>query len=258
MEYAATDNSGGFTGDYTLGTPMVEFNKKGLEQQVVQLSLMALFQNTFEDGMPAPINATLSSNLVIDLYGEVDTRTDGDLRGKKTQDRSIFVPGVVSDGVLPPDYADGRFRSPGNGSDHFTAVLRTVQRDGAKRASDRDGRLRTFVMLSDDQTQEFVLHAPFLAPEGSSIEPPPDPFLGDYLEFMRSYRICFLDWLRNEGAGGRSESQRAFARLLVLLARGARNLDVAVEQVYEAPLSDGSASSDSLEGRFLEWLGGGG
>ena len=59
----------------------------------VASAMRALLDHWFGDRMSPAFNAGIASNLVIDVFGEVDTRTDGDLRARETQARSMFVPG---------------------------------------------------------------------------------------------------------------------------------------------------------------------
>lgn len=260
LEFAAAEGEEGeeqgFTGDYTRGTPMTHFADKGLRQQVVQLALRALFNNLFGDRISPTFSAGFSSLLVVDLYGLCDTRTDGDLRPGKTQARSVFVSGGASGGgALPPDYADGRFRSPNHGSDYFIPVLRMVQKHGAKRARNKADKHRSFVIMDDDEKEEFLLQAPVLHFSAEkSVHPPTEEFRGDLLEFLRAYRICFVHWLRTVAEGSAGKSNRAFAEFLSVLASPDGTVDKAVELVYDQPLSNEAVSKSCLEGRFLRWL----
>lgn len=246
----------GFTGDYTRGDPMTAFNVKGLEQQVVQLAMRAVFSNLFGDRVSPTFSAGFSSLLVIDLYGECDTRTDGDLRPGKSQARSAFVAGGASGGgALPPNYADGRFRSPNHGSDFFLPILRIVQKAGAKRVRNKVDKHRSFVIFDDDEVEEFLLTAPVLHFSAEkTIHPPGEEFKGDLIEFLRAYRISFVHWLRNIAEGSEAKSNRAFAQFLSILASKDGTLDLALEQVYEKPLSDEEVSKSCLEGEFLRFL----
>ncbi len=262
LEFAAAASASGggekqgYSGDYRKSIPMSHFNSEGLEQQLVQLSLRGLISNLFGDRISPSFAAGLSSVLVIDIYGEVDTRTDGDLRGKKTQERSVFVPGGNPDGgTLPPDYADGRFRSPKHGADFFIPILRKVQSDGGKEVRDKADKHRSFHILNDEETEEWLLQAPLLHfSTEKRLHAPKQEFIGDMLEFLRSYRICFMHWLRDNAKGSKTKSRPEFVRFLSALAEPEGTLERALEEVYERPLSDEGATKASLEGQFLHWL----
>ena len=79
----------------------------GMQQQIAQLAGNAMIDNLFGDKIPPSLAGALSVNLVIDVYGECNTRVDGDLRARRMAAREFFVPGGASEGgVLPPNLAD--------------------------------------------------------------------------------------------------------------------------------------------------------
>jgi len=242
-----------FNGDYTAGDPMERYNKTGLEQQVVQLGMNALFDNYYGDRLSPDIGSGMASNIVIDIYGEVDTRTDGDLRARSTQAREVFVPGAnVADGSLGANYADGRFRSPDNGSDRFVKALRLTQKAGARNARSKSDKFRSFELLTDDESDDFTFLAPCFDPSAAKQNPPGEAFQGDLLEFLRAYRICFLSWMRDHGANKKNASRESFAQLLVEL--GKVNFGEACQKAYGSAMSSEDLGKSTLEGEFLRWL----
>jgi hypothetical protein len=233
--------------DYATGMRMDTRTATGLEQQIVQLATNSMLANYFGDSIPPTLAGGLAVNLVIDVYGECNTRADGDLRARRTSAREVFVPGGnPNGGILPPNLADSRWRAE-QGSDNFVAAL--------KRAMPNGKRGPFLFTLQDERGRRGMeVHAPFLG-SGASASPLGDDYYGDQLEFLRSYRCCFLSWLKESGAGKSSRSADAFASLLRSLAAGSsETLEETLAQVYGAPLSAGMPTDDDLEGRFLLWL----
>ena len=193
----------------------------------------------------------LANILVIDVFGQVDTRNDGDQRAKMTEEVSVFVPGALGDGTMPAVSADSRWRAD-QGADYFVRVLFQSQKDGSNEAESRALKLATFPMVADDKVKEFTVHAPFL---GSAAMVPEEEFLGDYIEFLRAYRVAFLYWLRAESQGSDKKSAAAFAELLAGLARDETTplIDL-LQDVYKKPLSSETFDKKTLEGEFLGWL----
>ena len=232
-------------------------NPKALEEHVAQLGARSLLDRVYADLLDSALAAGLANELVIELYGEVDTRTDGDLRARATQERSVFVPGAASDGFLPPDSAETRWRA-GHGADHFVSVLAQSQEQGKGSAREPWEKKTGFQLQSDDGAETVVIHAPFLGSEGSL--PPSAKFRGDHAEFIRAYTIAFLHWLRNEENNARKTAQQQFGSVLksLALAGNAAELPELIVQVYEMPLSAENGEElyrfPTLEGRFLEWL----
>jgi hypothetical protein len=232
-------------------------NENGLEQQLAQLAFGSLVLSRFGNRIDPDFSLALCNNLVVDAFGEVDTRTDGDLRPKTTQAVSMFVPGGNSaGGTLPTNYADGRFRSPDHGKDRFVRVLRVVQLQGSKDARSPYEKIASFQLQDDAEKAKMVIRGPFMDPAAQAMQPVPSRFEGDLLELLRSYRVCFLHWLRNESMDKQSTSRARFSKLLQQLAgpEAPAGPADAVRAVYDAPLSDPKASQSSLEGRFLRWL----
>ena len=237
------------------GVAMDGKNPKGLEEQVIQLALGSLAMAWIEDRMDSEFLVSLCNNLVIEMYGEVDTRSDGDLRPRSAPPRSTFVPGGQSfGGSLPPNSAENPWRG-GRGSDHFIRVLRNSQKLGGRDVGDKKV-VHAFRILSDDTVKRFAAKAPFLGSAAASTELPPGDFRGDWLELTRCYRIAFVHWLREHGAGKKIESRLRFGELLALAANReeAAGFAASFERVYGKPMSASPPAESDLEGSFLAWL----
>ncbi len=238
--------------DYTSGTPMDEL----LQQQVAQLGMNSLFSAHYKERVPGAFIAGLSMNLVIDAYGSVQTRVDGDTRSKVTQKRDVFVAGGASEGgFLAKNSAETKWRENG-GRDHFITTLRAAQEDGAKIAKDQKNKLACFAIRSDDGGEKWPAVAPFFDASGT----PPNPaakFQGDFAEFLRAYKSAFIYWLQTKSQGPEKPSREKFALLLKKLSDPnlATDFEGVFKDVYEgASLSGSDADKESLEGKFLVWL----
>ncbi|MEM7308983.1 MAG: hypothetical protein AAF682_20030 [Planctomycetota bacterium] len=250
LEFSADDPE-----HFELGTPMDERNPKGLEQQVTQLAFASLSLAVFDNRIDPDFSMSLCNNLVIDLYGQVDTRTDGDLRPRSAPPRKVFVPGGLSQGgSLPTNSAESPWRAT-LGSDYFVGVLRDAQKKGAKEAGERKAIAR-FRIFADDGTTTFVAKPPFFGEAASDTIVPGASFTGDWLELQRTYRVAFCHWLRGHGAGKEKASKAAFGEFLTRLADAGEEADFAalLEEVYRTPISRSDPGKDDLEGRFLTWL----
>ncbi len=252
LEYAATPD-----GDYSKGISVGERNPAALKQLVAQVASRALLGRLYSDGLDPALCSGMANALVIDLYGEIDTRIDGDVRTRSTQGSSAFVPGGNPDGgVLPPISAESRWRET-RGKDHFVRILSQVQKQSGKKAPSRAEKLARFELQSDDGAKRELVTAPFLGPNAKK---PGEEVFGDYLELVRCYGVAFLQWLRIEGASQPAESGARFAELLRTLGRGAKteNLPDILHEIYGQPLSGPSVHAlfdgATLEGRFLAWL----
>lgn len=235
------------------GLSMTAKNPTGLEQHVAQLATRSLFEAWFGDRMEPMLAAGLANSMVIDVFGEVDTRTDGDLRSREKLARSVFIPGGNSNGgTLPAQDANSRWRE-GMGKDHFVKALRQAQKAGAKEAKERTNAC--FLLIADDEVELTTVCAPFFAAEAAATGPP-DAFAGDYVEFLRAYRAAFLYWMRDHAEGPTKKSRDRFATFLRTLAAAPEGtaMTAVVGSAYEAPLSAAELDKGSLEGRFLAWL----
>lgn len=236
------------TENYERSISMTQKNKRALAEHVVQLGTRTLLERL---GVPSLFAVALANNMTIELFGEVDTRNDGDTSARKVDAVSIFVPGALSDGVLPPANADSRWRKD-KGEDWFIPALRKGQKDGAKQARSK-WQKKILFSLEGENRDKHTVSAPFFGP-GS--EAPPPEFLADYTEFLRAYRSGFLHWLRQDGVEGDEEaSLRAFGDFLSAIATAAEpDLGAALGAVYPLPLSKEKIDDETLEGRFLDWL----
>ncbi len=229
----------------------------GTQQQVLQLATGALIEAWYGERMAIAMTAGISLNLVVEVFGECNTRIDGDLRARKTEAFEVFVPGGLSEGgVLPAMPADTRWREF-QGKHHFTSHLSRAQKDGKDDMKREGGGNTHFRLLGDNQGQTMVVSAPFLGSSAVERDKPGTVFEPDWLEFVRAYRACFLHWLRTEGAGKEKESAAAYARLFQGLS-GAKTVDeieAVWASVYEVTgLSSPEVGKDTLEGAFLIWL----
>jgi hypothetical protein len=236
------------------GLPMNVRNERGLEEQIAQLAFGSLVLQRFGNRIDPDFSNALCNNLVIDQYGEVDTRSDGDLRPRTAPPRKVFVPGGLSEGgVLPPNDADSPWRAT-RGADRFLAVLAQAQALGAKEAGDKK-TLNAFLLHADDGVATCIVRAPFFGAAAASTTPPPETFRGDWLELQRAYRVAFCHWL-HEQAAGKAGSPKAFAAVLARLAPESEEIDFAaeLEAAFGAPVSAAPPGPEDLEGRFLGWL----
>jgi hypothetical protein len=232
-------------------------NPAALGQLVAQVATRALFARLYPGGLDPALGSAMANALVIDLYGELDTRIDGDVRTRSSQGRSVFVPGGNPDGgALPATSAENRWRGT-KGKDHFVGVLAQVQKQSGKRGATRPEKLTRFELVADDGSRRELVQAPFLGP--SAVRPGPE-LLPDYLELLRCYGVAFLHWLRLEGAGKPAASAARFGEFLRALGRGdsATAPPRVLQELYGQPLSAAAAEelfdTPTLEGRFLAWL----
>ncbi len=230
-------------------------NARATEQQVLHLALRTMCDTLYGDRLDGALASALGNLMVIEQFGEVDTRTDGDLGARRSDARSVFIPGAPSQGgFLPPARADSPWREE-QGADWFVKPLQQSLEAGSGMVRERSLRHRTFRLALDALGLEQPVSGPFLGPNG--LEPRLVPGLeGDWQEFTRSYRTCFVHWLRTEAGGRGKQSSARFAAFLAALGDPAQDESALglVESVYGAPLSDAECSDGSLEGRFLVWL----
>jgi len=232
-------------------------NPKALRELVAQVASRALLARLSHSELDPGLAAALANAMVIDLYDELDTRIDGDVRARSSQGRSEFVPGGnPNGGFLPPTSAENRWRTS-KGKDHFLVALGVALKQGAHGGSSKLERQGTFELLSDDGKKTARVSAPFLGPGGKA---PDAAVLPDYLELVRCYGIGFLHWLRTRESGNEAASAKRFADFLRLLAHDtkAAELPGLFQQAYGEPLSATKGAElfegSTLEGRFLSWL----
>jgi len=241
------DNGSG--DDYTQGIRMTSRNPHALEEHLTQLTSRSLFEGAFGERLDPILAAGLANVLVIDIFGEVDTRTDGDLRARVTQGRSVFVPGGNSSGgVLPPVSADNRWRA-NKGAGYFVKELKNAQKQGAKGGD----KLRGF-KIEGESSASVTIQAPILGPDAFPDDQVPAGCRADYVEFLRAYRCAFLYWLRSHAAG--RESPQRFGETLARLnsPEGPRDFPSVLQEMYGAPMTSPEPGTDDLEGQFLAWL----
>jgi hypothetical protein len=244
--------------DWTRGLALDFKEKTGLEQHVAQRGLYSLMANYFGGEVSQAFTSALAMALVIDLFGEDNTRFEGDLRGSSEPATEVFVPGGNSTGGILGSDLEGRFRET-KGGDYFVRSLRHAQKQGAESGSSARARLGSFLLMADDKVERWSVTAPFLGSPAKAAVPPAERFLSDYQELYRAYKTCFVHWLRTEGGKNSADSAERFARLLARLFEcpSEEAFEAQFPKVYDgAPFSDAELGEGSLEGRFLRWLGG--
>lgn len=252
LEYAA---AGHLPEDYSSGEALNKSDPQVMEQQVVQLSIQRVFEQLYGEGVPPAFSSGLAMNLVIDQFGEINTRVDGDLRGRSAARREVFVPGGASNGgFLPKSSAETRWRED-HGKDRFVRVLRHAQKEGDGLDQELKNRAAGFAIRSDAGGEVHAVAAPFLGAAAAEGGAPPEAFLGDFAEMLRGYKCAFIGWLQTKSGGAEKASREKFAQLIERLADPGLEFESAFQAVYDgAPLSDAEAGKDSLEGQFLLWL----
>ena len=253
MQYASP---GGSPQQYEASMDMSSRTATGLEQQIVQLSTNSLIDNYYGAKIPPTLAGGLAINLVVDLFGECNTRADGDLSERRTEAVEVFIPGGnPTGGFLGTQMADSRWRT-NQGADRFARVLRGSQKDGAGEVRKGKDKLRYFEIQNEAGSEKKILEAPFLGSAAKARELPAS-FTGDELEFLRAYRCAFVWWLQNESLGGK-KSKQAFARFLIDAAQieDASAVEPLLATVFDdTPLSTPELDrKGELEGRFLYWL----
>ena len=252
LEYAAPGHP---PEDYTSGEPLGKRDPKVLGEQVVQLSMLRVFAQLYGERVPEAFASGLAMNLVIDQFGEINTRVDGDLRGRSASRRDVFVPGGASDGgFLPKNSAETRWRED-HGKDRFVRVLRQSQKEGEGLDKALENKVAGFAIRSDKGGELHPVAAPFLGAAAGERKAPPDEFQGDFAEMMRAYKCSFIFWLKTKGATAEKASREKFAVLLEKLADPNVEFEATFQAGYDgAALSDPQAGKESLEGKFLIWL----
>jgi hypothetical protein len=177
----------------------------------------------------------------------------------------MFVPGGnANGGVLPMQSAESRWRAK-QASDRFEAVLRQAFKSAShlKEKADktaggaRPSKLGRLVLLGDNQGSEDVVRGPFLGSAAAQSTLPGQEFLGDYAEFLRAYRTCFVHWLRTQSADNAKQSAARFGMFLRDLAHAddAGAIEAMVSKDFGgAALSSATLDAATLEGRFVRWL----
>jgi hypothetical protein len=263
VKFLALEYGGG--ADWTIGVSMHRRSKTDREQQVVQLAVLSMLDNYYGDRIPPALAGALAVNLVVDLFGECNTRVDGDLRERRAAAVEMFVPAAnANGGELPMQSAESRWRA-NQTSDRFEAVLRHAFKSGSLREEETDEtaggacprKLGRLVLLGDYQGSEDVVRGPFLGSAAAQSALPEQEFLGDYAEFLRAYGTCFVHWLRTQSAGNAERSAARFGTFLRDLAQAddARAVEAVMTKDFGgAALSSATLDAATLEGRFVRWL----
>jgi len=251
-------------GDITVGINMNAKEETGQLQHVVQASTELLLDFYYEKTLPQELSNGLAMCMVIALYDGNNVRAGGGSQGSQSGATSRFVRGGRSTGgKLAATSAESRWRKS-KGKDHFLAVLRMAQKEGAKDSAKAWGKKRDktafFTLKLDKGDTGYVVKGPFLDAEAKG-EPIPEEYSDEFMEFFRAYRCALTYWLMNEASAleGKAtpvELLRRFFRTLASSSTG-KPMNVfgkAVEEVYGRPFSVSSAGEGSLERSFLEWI----
>lgn len=248
--------------DYRRGLRLDAREKTGLLQHVLHHAMTLLTARYFATALDPTLEAGLGTMIVIDMLGENNSRVGGATSGDSTPPRSKFVRGGQSSGgKLPQVSADTRWRAE-KGKDYFEDVLRRELKSGMKEASQQhlDTRKASFALESaTDPRSRLVVTAPFLGDAPGTPTIPPE-YTDDSAEFFRAYSCAFARWLRDrlrKTPSGR-DAREAFADLLTRAVPGAEagtRFEQLVQDVYGLPLTSSSEGEDSLEARFLKFLG---
>lgn len=266
LEYAPW---GGFDPSFKGSQPMEKIGETVLAQHVVQQATLAMLETGQPYATEGHFDQAIALNMMIATCGEAATIENSGAvgtTGAQTAPYERFVPGGNSEGgVLPAQEADSLDQvienhwRKGRGKDYFRASLRNGQKDGAKEVKDKSkDQLAHFLLRGGQSGSKHLVHAPFFGPHAKDQEYPPGPFIIDYAEFFRAYKTAFAHWLQNWGDPTSPEASRTkFRELMADL--GKRTTDVPADEFiakhYGLPLSGKDGSSDSLEWRFLKWIG---
>jgi hypothetical protein len=264
--------------EFKNGLSMNKFEETGIQQHVIQQAMQALMWHCCGDGDSTYLQQSVALNLAIAVCGEANALEGNSghaTTGASTAPYEMFVPGGLSTGgTLPPIPAapldslkENQWRI-GRGADHFAGPLREGMKNGQKQLQkDRPDKMDPvlardryahFAILGEDEVAKMLVSAPFLGKLAMEKPYPPQEFLIDFKEFFRAYRTAFFHWLQEKGdPAGEAESKAKFREMLVKTAtRPAKtSFEAVISDVYKVPLSGKNGETDSLEWRFLEWLG---
>jgi hypothetical protein len=157
---------------------------------------------------------------------------------------------------MPVQDADSKWRLS-HGEDWFRRPLRQAQKEGAHAAKGENDKRGQFLVLNQARTRKFVVRAPFVGAVAFAAEEVPIEFRDDYLEFHRAYRAAFVHWLQTASAKTRPLSRERFGELLrrMVDASEAKDFDALCEELHGLPVSAKDPDVDTLERRFLVWIG---
>jgi hypothetical protein len=258
MHVIALEYPAAFSGkdDITEGVDMNGSDKTGLLQHVVLNASMPLIAHYHRDGFSPGLVNGLAMNMVIEMFKQISVRSGSGSKGGRVAGSSAFVPGGRSSGgVLAGNKAkpmESRWRNK-KGKDHFLAMLKSAQNQGAKDAAKAKNRnlnhFAFFALKSDAGAGGYTARAPFLM-EAEGRDPVPKEYADDFNEFLRAYQCAFAYWLMNK-AKNPEKSLSSSDLLKRFLQDGSVN---SVEGIYGLPLTGADHAADSLEKRFLVWL----
>jgi hypothetical protein len=242
-----------------VGPSMNDREKTGLFEHVTQYAGDKLMKEWFGTQLEPGIEMGAAINVVIELYGENNSRVFGSGEGKSTPSKNKFVRGGKSTGgKFAKQSADSRWRTD-LGKDYFLNQLRRAQTDGMKMAG-ADGKTAPspnahFILDAKTSGDHDYVTAPFLGANSGTKEVGED-VLNDYQEFLRAYRSCFVHWLATIAKPkGEPPPPRPFAKLLRDCTKDdGKSFDDRIAACYGAPLTSPAPATEALEWQFLEWL----
>ncbi|MBL9076376.1 MAG: hypothetical protein JNL08_02665 [Planctomycetes bacterium] len=252
LEYASPDPAA----DAFAGFDMNTRERTGLLQHVVQRAAMSWCWRAFGDTADATFVLGFVTDLVIDVLGQNNARSDGSGTGKTTEGVNAFIPGAPSrGGSMQMVNADSTWRLT-QGQDWFARVLRQAQKAGEHAAEDNKDRLGHFQLRDPKGQKLHLVHAPFLGAVAYDRADVPPEFLDDYLEFHRAYRAGFVHWLQLKGMKAKASSLERFQQLLqrLMAQRDGERFEALCAELYGVPLSAKAADVDTLERRYLAWI----
>ena len=264
--------------EFRTGLSMNKFEPTGMLEHTIQHAMLSFLWLVYGDNDALYLNQAQAMNMAIEVCGEINA-LEGDggrgTTGAKTEPYEKFVPGgSPSGGTLPPIPA-----APGNmmktnqwhdglGKDHFAKPLRKGQKEAQKQmlkekppgldASLLRDKNAHFLIVSPDFAKKYVVSAPFLGKFSKLKIYPPHEVIADYKEFFRAYKCGFYYWMQTQGdKTGADASAAKYKDLMKKLAtrEPTKSYDDLVSEIYGVPLSGKNGETDSLEWRYLEWLG---
>jgi hypothetical protein len=242
-----------------VGPSMNDREKTGLFEHVTQYAGDKLMKEWFGERLDSGTEIGAAINLVIELYGENNSRVFGNGEGKSTPGKNKFVRGGKSTGgKFAKQSADSRWRTE-LGKDYFVTQLRRAQGEGMKMAG-ADGKTAPspnahFIIDCKTPGEHDYVTAPFLGPNAATKEVAEEA-MGDFQEFLRAYRSCFVHWLATIAKPkGEPPPPRPFAKLLRDCVKDdGKSFDDRIAASYGAPLTSPAPATEALEWAFLDWL----
>lgn len=274
LEYPPWD----YDKEFKSGLSMNKFETTGMLEHALQQATLSWLWKCYGDNDALHLQQGMALNMAVEVCGECNA-LEGDggrgTTGARTQPYEKFVPGGAPEGgVLPPMPAgglDSMKKDPwheGLGKDHFAKALRNGQKLAQKQMAKEkppglDAELLKdkeahFLLVAADQSKKAVVSAPFFGKAAGEKVYPPLEVIEPYKEFFRAYRSGFAHWLQTQADKGGAEASaakwRALLKELATRPEGTSFEDVA-KTVYGVPLSAKNGTTDSLEWRYLAWLG---